>query len=1005
MDSTKKEFLSQDFLKQYQNKQPDWGFGGLGYIVYKRSYSRPVYNSQNELVKTEEWIDTIKRSLYGAQEIGTNYTKAEAERLFDYVFNLKCSFAGRMLWQLGTPMVQRFCGNSLINCWFTAMDSIESFCFLFNNLMLGGGLGYSVKREHIHDLPRIKHVDNIVHKCTKDADFILPDTREGWISLLRMVLDSYFNTGKNFSYSTILVRGKGEPIKGFGGVSSGPQILIDGITKICEILKTRENKKLRSVDVLDVCNLIGSIVISGNVRRGSQIALGDADDFLYLRAKRWDIGNIPNWRSLSNNSIYADNFSYLSDSLWDGYCGNGEPYGLFNLDLSQRIGRIGEKIEDECSGLNPSMPRGVLIQTNEGILPIEKLENKIFLVKNFLGKYVKAKCILSGKSKIVYRISLGYGKDSFATAEHKWPVFRRGKIEKVKTIELKRYDKIPLNLNEKLNFFGKYSYLTEEEGFFVGYFVGDGWLSQRKNGLLAGGIVFGKNEEKMAQKILNFVNKYKKEPSTIRERINCLEIQFTDYKFCTFLMNKYGISLSRNKSIPFTVWESNDDFIKGFIDGLLSSDGSVSQTEKSIFFASSKKHIIQDFQKLLSFYGIASNLRFHKLKNGQFPNRKQYLREYEQYSLRIGCGQVTKFCKLFTISHPEKQLKLQSIYEASLFSCFDFSQKFARVEKIEEFSKEDVWDITVLDNFHVYPSQFCFSGNCGEITLEKNESCCLSEIFLNRIESKHELIDCAKLLYKTQKAICALNYLHDETNKVVHKNFRLGLSVTGVCQSLQKLEWLDNCYRELREFDKEWSKKNNYPISIKLTTNQPSGTKSLLSGSTPGVHPAFSEYYIRRVQMASNDSLISYCKDQGYYVEYVKNLDGTDNHNTMVVEFPCYAGKDVLLAKNVSAINQLEMIKKMQTLWADNAISCTIYYNNEELKVIKEWLSKNYDNFIKSVSFVLHHEHGFKQPPYQEITKERYEEISSKIKEIKEIKNGDGELFPTECIGNSCPIK
>ena len=91
MDSTKKEFLSQDFLKQYQNKQPDWGFGGLGYIVYKRSYSRPVYNSQNELVKTEEWIDTIKRSLYGAQEIGTNYTKAEAERLFDYVFNLKCS--------------------------------------------------------------------------------------------------------------------------------------------------------------------------------------------------------------------------------------------------------------------------------------------------------------------------------------------------------------------------------------------------------------------------------------------------------------------------------------------------------------------------------------------------------------------------------------------------------------------------------------------------------------------------------------------------------------------------------------------------------------------------------------------------------------------------------------------------------------------------------------------------------------------------------------------------
>lgn len=86
-----------------------------------------------------------------------------------------------------------------------------------------------------------------------------------WVTLLGNVLDAYFVTGKSFTYSTILIRGKGEPIKGFGGKASGPMPLIDGMTKVSNVLKSREGKKLRSIDVLDIANIIGSIVISGNV--------------------------------------------------------------------------------------------------------------------------------------------------------------------------------------------------------------------------------------------------------------------------------------------------------------------------------------------------------------------------------------------------------------------------------------------------------------------------------------------------------------------------------------------------------------------------------------------------------------------------------------------------------------------------------------------------------------------------------------------------------------------
>jgi ribonucleoside-triphosphate reductase (thioredoxin) len=656
------EIISEKFANKYANKQPNWGFNGLGYIVYKRTYARLKDDG-----KTEEWHETIRRCVNGAQKIGANYSQEEAEQLFDLIFNLKCNFAGRMLWQLGTPTIDRFGANSLLNCWNVSINSIKSFLFLFENLMLGGGVGFSIRREDIHELPRVKKGVNIIHKNTKDADFIVSDSREGWIRLLENVFNAFYSTGKSFNYSTILIRGAGERIGGFGGIASGPQILIDGIEKINKIFQTREGKKLRSIDVLDICNIIGGIVVSGNVRRSAQIAIGDPDDYLFLRAKNWSLGNIPNWRAMSNNTIYADDFSHISNEIWsNGYVldsetgfAKGEPYGFFNLPLSQKFGRLKD----------------------------------------------------------------GPMKDS--------------------------------NL-----------YPTDEDN------------------------VVGTNP-------------------------------------------------------------------------------------------------------------------------------------------------------------------------------------------------------------------------CGEISLASYECCNLSELYLNNISSKEELIACAKLLYKTQKAIAALPFIHEETNKIVHKNMRLGLGVTGICQSIDKIDWLDACYKELRKFDKEWSKERGWNRSIKLTTVKPSGTLSLLAGATPGVHPAYSKYYTRRIRMASNDPLVTYCRDLGYHTEYVINFDGSENHDTVVVEFPCETPDGALFADDMGVIKQLDMVKKLQEVWSDNAVSVTAYYSEEELSSLKQWLSDNYENGIKSVSFLLRQKHGFKQAPYEEITKDQYENKKSKVKPITILNQniGNDALEGIECEGGSCPIK
>lgn len=656
------KIVSDAFIEKYKTKTPNWGYNGLGYIVYKRTYARPKPDGT-----TEEWNETVGRCVNGAQAIGAGYTKEEAERLYDLIFNLKCNFAGRMLWQLGAPTVSRYGGASLLNCWFVSMNDLEDFCFVFENLMLGGGVGFSVKREDVHELPKVKTGVEISHQLTKDADFIVPDSREGWVSLLRNIIQSFFVTGKSFTYSTILIRGAGEKISGFGGTASGPNILVSGITDIIKVLGTREGKKLRSIDVLDINNIVGSIVVAGNVRRSAQIAIGDPDDHLYIRAKNWGEGDIPNWRSKSNNSIYADSYEHISRDVWEsGYeidpetkMAKGEPYGFINLPLSQKFGRL--------------------------------------------------------------------------------------------------------------------------------------------------------------------------------------------------------------------------------IDG------------------------------------------------------------------------------------PMKDSKLYP---------------------------------TDKDNCEGY-------NPCAEISLGDGEACNLCELYLNNITSQEELNDCAKLLYKTQKAIWTLPFHYEKTKSIVKKNMRIGLGVTGICQSINKLDWLDKGYKELRKFDKEWSKVRGWPESIKLTTVKPSGTLSLLGGSTPGVHPAFSKYYIRRVQMSSTDKLIPICRSLGYHTEYKVNFDGTQSRDTILVEFPCYSGDNLILAKDISAVQQLELIKKLQTVWSDNAVSVTIYYRIEELDAIKKWMKDNYESGVKSVSFLLHSGHGFMQAPYEEITEEKYLELKKEVKSLKDINLGDlsGSTLDVECAGGACPVK
>lgn len=181
----------------------------------------------------------------------------------------------------------------------------------------------------------------------------------------------------------------------------------------------------------------------------------------------------------------------------------------------------------------------------------------------------------------------------------------------------------------------------------------------------------------------------------------------------------------------------------------------------------------------------------------------------------------------------------------------------------------------------------------------------------------------------------------------------------------------------------------------------------MLPGVTPGIHPAFAQYYIRRVRFGSADPLVDACRKRGYKVQWDIGLDGREDHTRYVVDFPCVSPEGSVLATSMTAVEQLEWVKKMQTVWADNAVSVTVYYRKEELQLIKDWLEKNYTDGVKSVSFLLHADHNFPLPPYQECSKDEYEKMLAKIDfSIPLLQTSfDGELELDDCATGACPIK
>ena len=321
---SKEGLLTQEFLSPYKHAPSP--MEQLGAFVYTRTYSRYL----PKLGRREFWWETVARAVeYNCSLAPTS--REEAEKLYDNIYHMRQFLSGRTLWVGGTPVAEQY-PMANYNCAFTVIDSFSAYHDLFYLLMVGSGVGVRVLKSDAEKLPPVRTDLEILHKSyaplspeerLEYTDLTFGDSKEGWAQALTHYFDIITNREYRGIHRLVVVydsiRPKGERLKTFGGTASGygsMMTMIDKIHKVIAATGTREGAvwvPLKPIDLLDIANIIGENVVSGGVRRTSEIGLIDADDETCIQAKshlyrqvggRWEIDKSIAHRQMSNNSIY-----------------------------------------------------------------------------------------------------------------------------------------------------------------------------------------------------------------------------------------------------------------------------------------------------------------------------------------------------------------------------------------------------------------------------------------------------------------------------------------------------------------------------------------------------------------------------------------------------------------------------------------------------------------------------------------------------------------------------
>lgn len=311
-------------------------------------------------------------------------------------------------------------------------------------------------------------------------------------------------------------------------------------------------------------------------------------------------------------------------------------------------------------------------------------------------------------------------------------------------------------------------------------------------------------------------------------------------------------------------------------------------------------------------------------------------------------------------------------------------------------------------------TEYDFGTNpCSEIILRPFQFCNLTEVIVrsdDTMESLRRKVRLATILGTIQSTFTDFKYLRSIWKRNTDEERLLGVSLTGIADNPDVFNNKDNVLNELKQVaidtNKEWADRLGIPQSAAITCVKPSGTVSQLVNSASGIHPRWSEYYIRTVRNDSKDPLSQFLRDAG-----VPSEPDQRNPNAVVFSFPQRSPEGSYKRSDLTAIETLESWLRFQENWCEHKPSITVSVADNEWMDVAAWVFNNFD-YMSGVAFLPFDPTEYPQAPYQTITKEKYEELVAVMP--KDINWDDLRFYETSdqttgsqelaCTGNACEI-
>ncbi len=761
----------------------------------------------------------------------------------------------------------------------------------------------------------------------------------------------------------------------------------------------------------------------------------------------WNALNSHRWAS--NNSIFAKigmDYSAVGAQI----AANGEP-GLMWLDNMRDYGRMidGKQpgIDGRVKGGNPCLTGDMRLFTAGGYVSLYDLwlssgAHEYDGTDNVLQKYGSQKIVNSngvvdasnvyrtGINVPVYRVTYDDNSHIDATAEHQMitlvrhPNKKKGKTyykeHRVNLSDLRPGDMVPLN---RVSHFGTFHDPVYAE--LAGWCIGDGSLSPKADGQVrAECTCYEQDSEVVLPRISGLLHELylthnkstNQSPAYVgwfrdQEHFDHIEARVGSNVLGRMLRDD-GVRSGDKHNVPSSIWRGTKATIAAFLRGFASADGFVligGNGTISARIRQSNKKLLEDCRLLLSQFNIASSVHQRSEESKQLMNdgkggTKLYNRKAGYELIISGIKQVQRFLDDVGFIQDSKTVAAREWLSTHHGSNNSDTGKYVKVKSIEYLGLQDTYCITEPEDNRIVIEGYQI-GQCLEQSLESFELCNLVESFPANHENAEDYMRTLKFAYLYAKTVTLLPTHNPRTNQITLRNRRIGLSQSGIVQAFAKFgrrsvlaDFCDAGYNEIRRWDEIYAEWLCVQKSIKVTSIKPSGTVSLVSGATPGIHHPEARTYWRRVRIAKDSVLVDILRDAGFHIEPLSS----DPDRTLVVKF-AVSDERVRPVEEVSIWEQMQNVVDYQRYWADNQVSCTVKFQHNEVPDIARVLEA-YEDQLKGISFLPHMGHGYNQAPYEPCTPEEVAEYNKNIKDADYTKYITEAVGSVYCDGDKCVV-